>query len=447
MAGTPSPMTISTKQLELTQRATEITEGAFTTLAHLIDLAWLREAYRQTRKDGASGVDGQTAAEYEQHLEENLSALLDRFKSGCYRAPPVRRVYIPKADGKRRRPIGIPTLEDKILQRAVVMLLEPIYEVQFSDASYGFRPGRSAHQALDAVWRGTMAHPKGWLIELDIESFFDNVDHKLLQSLVARRVGDGVVRRIIGKWLNAGVMEDGQLSRPTQGTPQGGVISPLLANIYLHEVLDRWFEEEVLPRLKSGGFVVRYADDAVLGFAREDDARRVYAVLEKRFAKFGLKLHPEKTRLIEFKRPAVSDHPRGGPGNSRSFDFLGFTHFWARTRKGGWAVKRKTAKNRLSRALVNIKQWCRRYRHEPVMWQHAQLSRKLRGHYAYYGITGNGQSLVRFLHAVERIWRNWLARRSARAKVLWGRFKAFLKRFPLPPAKIVHSVYVPQSLP
>jgi len=297
------------------------------------------------------------------------------------------------------------------------------------------------------VWRGTMGHPNGWLIELDIESFFDNVDHKILQSLVARRVGDGVVRRIIGKWLNAGVMEEGRLSHPARGTPQGGVISPLLANIYLHEVLDQWFEADVLPRLKSHGFVVRYADDAVLGFAREDDARRVYAVLEKRFAKFGLKLHPEKTRLMEFKRPVITDRPRGGPGNSRSFDFLGFTHYWARTRKGGWAVKRKTAKNRLSRALVAIKQWCRRYRHEPVLWQHAQLSRKLRGHYAYYGITGNGRLLARFRHAVERIWRNWLARRSARAKLLWSRFKAFLKRYPLPPARVVHSTYLSQSSP
>lgn len=445
MAGTLSPYTISTKQIELTQRATEITEDALETLSHFIDLDWLREAYRRTRKDGASGVDGQTAAGYEKQLDENLSSLLDRFKSGVYRAPPVRRVYIPKADGKRRRPIGIPTLEDKVLQRAVAMLLEPIYEVQFSDASYGFRPGRSAHQALDALWRGTMGHPNGWLIELDIESFFDNVDHKILQSLIARRVGDGVIRRIIGKWLKAGVMEDGQLSYPTQGTPQGGVISPLLANIYLHEVLDRWFEDDVIPRLKSRAFIVRYADDGVLGFAREDDARRVYAVLAKRFARFGLTLHPEKTRLMQFGRPKPKERPRGGPGVSRSFDFLGLTHFWGRSRKGGWVVRRKTATNRLSRALCNIKQWCRRHRHEPVAWQHTQLSRKLRGHYAYYGITGNGRSLGRFLHAVERIWRKWLARRSNRAKLLWARFNAFLKRYPLPPIRVVHSVYRSQS--
>lgn len=445
MAGTPGPDTVLTKQLKLTQRATQLGEVAHTTLAHLIDLDWLREAYRRTRKDGASGIDGQTAAEYEGDLEGNLTSLLDRFKSGAYRAPPVKRVYIPKADGKRLRPIGIPTLEDKVLQRAVAMLLEPLYEVEFSDVSYGFRPGRSAHQALEAVWRGTMKHSRGWLIELDIEGFFDNVDQKILQSLVARRVGDGVVRRIIGKWLRAGVMEDGRLSRPARGTPQGGVISPLLANIYLHEVLDRWFEEDVLPRLKGRAFVVRFADDAVLGFAREDDARRVYAVLEKRFAKFGLRLHPEKTRLIEFKRPTGPDHPRGGPGAKRSFDFLGFTHYWVRSRRGSWVVGRKTAKDRISRALVSITLWCRRFRHHPVVWQHAQLSRTLRGHFAYYGVTGNGRSLARFRHAVERIWRKWLARRSARAKLLWDRFRAFLQRYPLPPVRVVHSVYRSQS--
>lgn len=445
MAGAQNPVSISTKQLELTQRATEIKADALLTLSHYIDVDWLREAYRRTRKDGASGVDGRTAADYEMDLEQNLSSLLDRFKSGRYRAPPVRRVYIPKADGKNRRPIGIPTLEDKVLQRAVVMLLEPIYELEFVESSYGFRPGRSAHKALDALWRGTMGHPNGWLIELDIEKFFDTVDHALLRSMIARRVGDGVIRRMIGKWLKAGVMEDRQVSYPTQGTPQGGVISPLLANIYLHEVLDRWFEETVKPRLSGRAFVVRYADDAVLGFAREEDARRVHAVVARRFAKFGLALHPEKTRLMAFKRPRTKEGPRGGPNAGRSFDFLGFTHFWARSRKGTWVVRRKTAKGRLSRALRSIALWCRYHRHEPVAWQHAQLSRKLRGHYAYYGITGNGRSLSCFLHAVERIWRKWLARRSNRAKLLWARFAEFLKQRPLPPIRVVHSSYVTQS--
>ena len=235
MVGTPSPQTISTKQLELATRAERYPHEALSTLAHFIDLDWLREAYRRTRKDGAPGVDGQVAAEYEAELEANLSSLLDRFKSGLYRAPPVKRIYIPKGEGKRLRPIGIPTLEDKVLQRAVVMILEPLYEQQFSDSSYGFRPGRSAHQALDALWQRIMPLSQCWLIELDIESFFDRVDRARLREMVARRVSDGVILRVIGKWLQAGVLEGTQLSYPEQGTPQGGVISPLLANIYLHE--------------------------------------------------------------------------------------------------------------------------------------------------------------------------------------------------------------------
>jgi group II intron reverse transcriptase/maturase len=440
MAGTPSPETISTRQLELAKRAERVPDEALLTLSHFIDLDWLREAYHRTRKDGAAGVDGQVAADYEVDLDANLSRLLERFKTGRYRAPPVKRVYIPKGDGKRLRPIGIPTLEDKVLQRAVVMLLEPIYEQSFSDCSYGFRPGRSAHQALDDLWRQMMSLSTCWLIELDIESFFDRVDRALLQEMVARRVGDGVIRRVIGKWLRAGVLEGTQLSYPKQGTPQGGVISPMLANIYLHEVLDQWFEEDVKPRLKERAFMIRYADDAVLGFEQEEDAERVFEVLPKRFAKYALTLHPEKTRLLPFHKPGPNDRPRGGPGQSRSFDFLGFTLYWGRSRKGNWVVRRKTAKDRLSRALRAVEQWCRRHRHAPVTWQHERLSRKLRGHYAYYGMTGNGRSLASFRHHVERIWRKWLRRRS-NAKLPWSRFSAFLQRSPLPPARIVHSVY------
>jgi len=445
MEGTPKPRTVLTKQLELTQRARRVTDTPLRTLAHFIDHDWLREAYRQTRKDGAPGVDHQTAEMYELNLDENLEDLVDRFKSGSYRAPPVKRVYIPKSDGKKQRPIGIPTFEDKVLQRAVVMLLEPIYEEQFLDCSYGFRPWRSAHQALDALWKGIMSMPQCHLIELDIEKFFDRVDRKRLQAMLAQRVGDGVIRRVIGKWLKAGVLEGGQLSYPEGGTPQGGVVSPLLANLYLHEVLDRWFEEDVKPRLRGRAFMVRYADDAVLGFSNEADATQVYAVLAKRFAKYALTLHPEKTQLVLFKRPGPNDRPRGGPGQRRSFDFLGFTHYWGRSRKRIWVVKRKTAKDRLSRSLRDIKAWCRWNRHAPVGWQHATLSRKLRGHYAYYGLTGNSRSLARFHHAVERIWRKWLSRRSQKAAVTWDVFKQFLRRHPLPPPRVVHSMYRAQS--
>jgi len=440
MVGTPSPQTISTKQLELAQRAERYPQAALSTLAHCIDLDWLREAYRRTRKDGAPGVDGQVAADYEADLEQNLSSLLDRFKSGCYRAPPVKRIYIPKGDGKRLRPIGMPTFEDKVLQRAVVMVLEPLYEQQFLDCSYGFRPGRSAHQALDELWQRIMPLPQCWLIELDIESFFDRVDRARLREMVARRVGDGVIRRVIGKWLQAGVLEGTQLSYPEQGTPQGGVISPLLANLYLHEVLDQWFEQAVKPRLKGRSFMVRYADDAVLGFERQEDAERVLAVLAKRFERYALSLHPQKTRLLALNRPSPNERTRRGLGDPRSFDFLGFTLYWGRSRKGDWVIRRKTAKDRLSRALRVIEAWCRRHRHTPVRWQHAQLSNKLRGHYAYYGMTGNGRSMASFRHHVESIWRKWLRRRS-NAKLPWAQFSAFLQRDPLPPVRVVHSVY------
>jgi RNA-directed DNA polymerase len=439
MGGAQDPQTISTRQLEIAERAARHGE-ALLTLAHFIDLDWLREAYRRTRKDGAAGVDGQTASVYEANLEENLSRLLERFKSGRYRAPPVRRVHIPKGDGRRTRPIGVPTLEDKVLQRAVVMVLEPIYERQFLDCSYGFRPRRSAHQALEALWKQTMAIPQGWLIELDIQSFFDQVDRKRLREIVARRVGDGVIRRVIGKWLQAGVLEGTQLSYSETGTPQGGVISPLLANIYLHEVLDQWFEEEVKPRLKGKAFMVRYADDAVLGFERQEDAERVFGVLPRRFAKYALSLHPEKTQLIPFYRPGPQDRSPEDRRDSRSFDFLGFTWYWGRSRKGKWVVQRKTAKDRLRRALRSISLWCRWHRHEPTAWQHEVLSRKLRGHYAYYGVTGNARSLGRFRRQVERIWRKWLSRRSG-ARLPWTRFADFLARFPLPPIRVVHSIY------
>jgi group II intron reverse transcriptase/maturase len=262
MSGTPNPESISTKLEQIAKRAKEMPGVAFNTLAHHIDIEWLREAYRRTRKDGAVGVDGQTAVEYAANLEVNLQSLLDRAKSGDpYRAPPVRRVHIPKGDGSKTRPIGIPTFEDKVLQRAVAMVLEAVYEQDFYDCSYGFRPGRSAHDALRALREPLMEMNGGWVLEADIEKFFDSVDRAQLQEILRRRVRDGVLLRLIGKWLNAGVMEDGRVYRPDAGTPQGGVISPLLANIYLHEVLDEWFACQVKTRLRGRAHLVRYADD------------------------------------------------------------------------------------------------------------------------------------------------------------------------------------------
>jgi group II intron reverse transcriptase/maturase len=414
----------------------------FTSLNHHLDLDWLKEAFRRTRQDAATGVDGQTGADYEEHLEENLQSLLDRAKSGTYRAPPVRRVHIPKGTGPETRPIGIPTFEDKVLQRAVAMVLEPIYEQDFFNCSYGFRPGRSAHQALESLWRQVMRTSGGWVVDVDVRQFFDTLDHTHLQSLVQHRVRDGVVRRLIGKWLNAGVLENGSVSYPESGTPQGGVISPLLANVYLHYVLDEWFYLMVQPCLKGTAFLIRYADDFVMGFTHEEDARRVMEVLPKRFEKYGLAIHPDKTRLVPFHPLPLggAEEPATGQG-SGTFDFLGFTHVWSKSRKGRWFVRRRTSRTRFTRAVRSVALWCRRHRHDPIIEQHRMLSRKLRGHFAYYGITGNAPALSGFLYVVTRTWRKWLARRKRDGCLPWAAFTRLLERYPLPRAVVVHSVY------
>ena len=304
MAGASEPVDVSTKQQRIAKLARQSPEMGFTSLAYYIDLDWLLEAYDRTRKDGAVGVDGQDGEDYAVNLMGNLQSLLDRAKSGTYQAPPVRRVHIPKGgSATETRPLGIPTFEDKVLQRAVVMVLEAIYEQDFKDCSYGFRPGRSAHQALDSLWQQTMGIGGGWIVDVDIRKFFDTIDHGHLRDFLKRRVRDGVLLRLIGKWLNAGVLEDGCVTHPEEGSPQGGVVSPILSNIFLHYVLDEWFEREVQPRLKGRAFLIRYADDFVMGFSREEDARRVMDVLPKRFEKYGLTIHPEKTRLVPFERP------------------------------------------------------------------------------------------------------------------------------------------------
>lgn len=440
-AETSGSGTVSTKLQRIAELAKQAPQMAFTTLAHHMDIDWLREAFRRTRKDGAAGVDGQTADAYRVNLEDNLRSLLERAKSGTYKAPPVRRVHIPKGARGETRPIGIPTFEDKVLQRSVAMLLAAVYEQDFLDCSYGFRPGRSAHQALDATWRQLMSMKGGWVLEVDVRKFFDRLDHSHLRAILRHRVRDGVLLRLIGKWLKAGVLESGSVSYPDAGSPQGGVISPLLANVYLHEVLDVWFERTVKPRLQGRAFLTRYADDAVIVFAREDDARRVLAVLTKRFEKYGLTLHPEKTRLVAFRRP----HRRpgqGGPKGPRpgTFDLLGFTHFWGRSQKGNWAVKRKTAEDRFTRALRSVAHWCRTCRHWPIRKQWNMLVLKLRGHYAYYGLTGNTPALRRFRTEVERVWRKWLSRRSYKARIPWDRFALLKRHYPLPPARAIHPL-------
>jgi RNA-directed DNA polymerase len=437
MSGSLNLGSISTRLHRIAGLAREDRERSFLSLAHYIDEYWLQEAYSRTRKDGAVGVDGTTAEQYAEHLGDNLRSLLDRFKSGQYQAPPVRRVHIPKGSGSQTRPIGIPTFEDKVLQRAVAMVLEAIYEEDFLSCSYGFRPGRSAHDALRDLWRDLMGMGGGWVLEVDIRSFFDELDHDHLRTFLDRRVRDGVIRRTIGKWLQAGVLEEGRLRHPVTGTPQGGVISPVLANIYLHEVVDRWFEEEVKPRLGGRAVLIRYADDLVIAFAEERDARRVEEVLPKRVARFGLQLHPDKTRLVRFQPPGGKGISPPSPG---AFTFLGFTHYWGRSRKGAWVVKRKTATSRFSRSLSRVRQWCRRWRHQPVAWQQRQLSQGLRGHYAYYGITGNYRALNNFHLEVTQEWRKWLNRRSQRAKMTWERFSRLLVRYPLPRPRIIHAI-------
>ena len=428
---------VSTKQQRIAENARIHPGVAFTSVAYHMDLEWLHEAYRRTRKDGAVGVDEQTAEQYEENLEQNLKSLLERAKAGTYRAPPVRRVHIPKGKGTETRPIGIPTFEDKVLQRAVQMLIEPLYEQDFLDCSYGFRPKRSPHMALQALWEQTMGQRGGWVIDLDIRKYFDTLSRSTLRTILAQRIRDGVITRLLGKWLNAGVMEDGSTSYNEQGVPQGGVLSPLMSNVYLHEVLDQWFTETVQKHLRGRAFLVRFADDAVLAFTDRQDAERVLRVLPKRFAKYGLTVHPEKTRMFRFRPPREKEAAHHGA----SFPFLGFTHYWGRSRKGKWIVKRKTASDRLTRALQAVSTWCKRHRHAPLWAQQSALRRKLLGHYSYYGITGNARSLGCFHRLVQRIWVKWLNRRGGH-RLNWAGSARLLARYPLPTARVVHSVYL-----
>jgi RNA-directed DNA polymerase len=372
----------------------------FYSIAHLLTQEALWEAFDGLRKDAAAGVDGVTYAEYEEHLIENLGKLHERLKSGTYRAQPLRRIYIDKEDG-RKRPISIPSLDDKIAQRATVELLNAIFEHDFLDCSYGFRPGRSAHDALDEVGRVICRTPTEWILELDIVSYFDSIVREHLMEMIEQRVSDASILRLIGKWINIGVVDDGRLLMSETGIGQGQIISPLLANIYLHHVLDVWFEEQVKPRLKGKASAIRYADDALLCFQYREDAQRVLDVLPKRFAKYGLTLHPEKTRLVEFGRRA---HGRAKLMKTKTatFDFLGLTHRTATSRRGKFTVHVGTMKKRLRRGLRAIADWCQRHRHDSLDYQQRMLNAKLRGHYQYYGRPTNYRSLWKFYRTVRR---------------------------------------------
>jgi len=418
---------VSPGLLKVAERAKRHPDVRMLALAHHIDEPALERAYRSLRRDAAVGVDGITVEQYGEPLAENLQTLRARLKTGQYRHQPILRVNIPKENGTTR-PIGISTVEDKIVQGALRDVLQAIYEQDFVDCSYGFRPGRSAHDAirkLDGVIKRGNAN---YIVEADIVSFFDSISRKVLMEMLRSRIADESLMRLIGKCLNVGVLEGQRYLEPDEGTAQGSSLSPLLGNVYLHHVLDVWFEREVRPQLHGGSALVRYADDFVLCFERADDAQRVWNILEKRFKKFGLTLHPKKTRSFPFQPPRDGDRK-----GSATFDFLGFTLHWQRARKPGtWRVACKTRGARLRRAINAAIEWCRRHRHDSIKEQHLALTRKLNGHYNYYGVNGNLGALQRLRYVVYHAWRKWLNRRSQRARMNWKRFEELLKAHPLP---------------
>lgn len=437
-SGTDQGSPMSPGLLKVMERARRDPDARFHSLAHLVDEAALGRAYDRIRKDAAVGVDGITKEQYGQNLEENLRGLHERLKAMRYRHQPIRRVHIPKANGKTR-PIGISSLEDKIVQGALREVLEALYEQDFLECSYGFRPGRSAHDALRAVNRMVSREGITVILEADIQAFFDSIDRTRLLEWLQVRVADTPLLRLLGKCLHVGVLDGEEFSTPDEGTAQGSIISPMFGNVYLHYVLDLWFENDIKSRLKGHARLIRYADDFVMGFARRDDAERVLAVLHKRMAKYGLTLHPDKTRLIPFARPRYGEDGRSGAG---TFDFLGFTLYWRRTLRGRWQPGMKTRKAKVQRFLHDLGEWCRRHRHLSLKEQHAALSRRLRGHFAYFGVNGNARSIWEVHHQSVPLWLKWLRRRSQRGRRLtWERFRAYLEAHPLPPPRITVQIW------
>ncbi len=408
----------------------------FTVLLHHVNLDLLRESFYGLKRQVVPGVDGVTWAQYEEGIEERLENLHERVHGGTYRAQPSLRTYIPKADG-RMRPLGIAALEDKIVQAAVVEVLNAVYEEDFLGFSYGFRPGRSQHDALDALWVGLMKKKVSWVLDADIRGFFDTIDHEWLVKFVKHRIGDPRILRLIRKWLRAGVSEEGRWSKTTVGVPQGSVASPFLANVYLHYVLDLWVEQWRKTTATGDVIIVRYADDFVLGFQFRHEAERFLKELRERLTKFGLVLHPDKTRLIEFGRFAASTRARGGEGKPETFDFLGFTHICGKTRSGKFAVRRQTKCKRMRAKLTELRMELRRRLHQSVpevgKWLHSVVG----GHYRYYGVPGNMHALKSFHDQVARLWHCALTRRSQTGSVTWGRMSRLVTRW-LPTPRIVH---------
>ena len=422
---------MSTGELQIAERARKHKGEALHSLHHFIDNALLEESYRQQNKNSAAGVDGENWYEFGKEAMVRIPELLRKFKAGEYRAPKIRRVYISKGDGGQR-PLGINTVEDKVLQGGVRKILEPIYEEDFKDFSYGFRPRRSAHQAVRYMYEEVVNKGIRYIIDADLKNYFGSIPHGLLREFIARRVKDGVIRKMIDKWMKAGVFENGQVTYPEEGTPQGGLVSPLLSNIYLHYVLDEWFSEQIQPILKGQSFIVRYADDFILGFANKHDAMRVMEVLPKRFGKYQLTLHPDKTKLIDLECER-------GKGD-RSFDFLGFTHYKGLSRKGKLVLKRKTSSKKLTKAITQTEDWIKQNCHRRLKELITELNAKLRGHYSYYGITFNYKGIDSYYEQIKRILHKWLNRRGGRRKWNWEKFNALITKWlPLVRPKIYHT--------
>src|SRR5277367_848233 len=409
----------------------------FTTLLHHVNEKLLLDSFYQLKKEAAPGVDRVTWGEYEQGVEDRIKELHDRVHRGAYRAQPSRRVYIPKPDG-RRRPLGIAALEDKVVQQAVVTVLNHIYEGDFAGFSYGFRPGRGAHGALDSLSAGIMTKKVNWILDADIQGFFDHIDHENLMELIELRIADRRILRLIRKWLKAGVSEDGQWSETKVGTPQGAVISPLLANIYLHYVLDQWFTEWRKESAKGDAIIVRYADDFVLGFQHRKEADRFLEQLRKRLADYGLELHSEKTRLIEFGRFAEENRKRDGAGKPETFNFLGFTHICSTIWKSGkYTVKRKTVGKRMTAKLQDIAAKRRKRINDPIEQTGGWLTQVVRGYFNYHAVPGNMRRLYTFRRETARHWLFTLRRRSQRSRWTWERFETLINRY-LPEPRILH---------
>jgi group II intron reverse transcriptase/maturase len=418
------------------QAARQAKKQKFTALLHHVNVELLRQAFLALKRHAAAGVDGVTWQHYEIELEANLQDLQARVQRGSYRAQPVRRSFIPKADGQRR-PLGITALEDKIVQRAMVMVLNAVYEEDFVGLSYGFRPGRSQHDALDALSAGIRIARVNWILDADIRSYFDRIDQSWLMRFLEHRIGDERVLRLLRKWLTAGVLEDGAWSMSESGTPQGAVISPLLANIFLHYVFDLWAVQWRRREAKGKMIVVRYADDLVAGFERETDARRFQEALRQRLEKFGLELHPQKTRLLEFGRFAASNRQRRGLGKPETFAFLGFVFICGRSRRGAFQLHRKSRGDRMRAKLQEVKMQLRQRMHDPIPEQGRWLRSVVQGYFAYHAVPTNSRALGAFRYHVTDLWRRTLRRRSQKDGMTWERMTKIAADW-LPQPRILH---------